>query len=443
MIRNILKYLDKWKTKELRRPLLLRGARQVGKTWVVREHSKTYASFVEINLEERPEATSSFKELFGRPNDLIRSLEHLTAKSIVPGETLLFIDEIQECADALKALRYFKEKLPSLHIIAAGSLLEFTIKENPFPVGRVEFAYLFPLSFEEFLMARGRDDLIRSIDAMWPSSPADRATHDLLMDECAAYMILGGMPEVVDAFVKGVSANDCQDLLQVIVATYREDFYKYASKAKVEHLRKLFESGPKTLGQKFKYANIDRAVRSRELGDSLNLLIDAGLAYKCIHSSAEGVPLSSQEKSEKFKLYFLDIGLCQRILGARLADILLRSSRQNHLARGALVEQFVAQELVSLTPPNQKPSLHYWHREAKSAQAEVDFLFENHGNIYPLEVKASRSGAMKSLHIFLKEKAAYAKRGVKISSLPHSFHQGVYTLPYYAVKAIAELDDSV
>ena len=438
MKRNILKYLELWKQRSTRRPLLLRGARQVGKTWSIREHGKGYEYFVELNLDERPEFAKPFQELYGQPERLIQSIQNLTGIPVVPGKTLLFIDEIQDYPEALKALRYFKEKLPSLHVIAAGSLLEFTIKEHSFPVGRIEFAHLFPLDFNEFLTARGRDDLVARIAEMHPRTPPDLATHEMLIDECATYLLLGGMPEVVKTFVDGGTAQDCQDLLQVILATYREDFYKYASKAKIEYLRKIFDNGPRLLGQKFKYTNIDREARSRELGEALNLLIDAGIAHRATHTSADGVPLSAQEKPEKFKLYFVDIGVCARILGIRLADVLSRQHKLNHLVTGGLAEQFVAQELVSMTLPGHRPTLHYWHREAKSSKAEVDFVLEHEQRLYPIEVKADQGGAMKSLHIFLAEKAAHVRYGVKISQAPWGTCGGVLNLPFYAVHELTK-----
>ena len=436
MNRNILKFLNIWKNKGSRRPLLLRGARQVGKTWSIREHGKSYDYFVELNLDERPEFAKPFQELYGQPDRLIQAIQNLLGIPVIPGKTLVFIDEIQDYHEALKALRYFKEKLPALHVIAAGSLLEFSLKDHSFPVGRIEFAHLFPLNFAEFLQAKRREDLLARISKMSPERPPDRATHDMLLEECATFSLLGGMPEVVKTFVDGGTLDECQALQQVILATYREDFYKYASRAKIEYLRKTFDNAPRLLGQKFKYSNIDREARSRELGEALNLLVDAGLVYKATHTAATGVPLSAQEKPEKFKVYFVDSGLCARILGIRLADILSPQSTLNHLTTGGLAEQLVAQELVSLTPPNHRPALHYWHREAKSAKAEVDFIFEQGQQLIPIEVKSSTGGSMKSLHLFMAEKSAYISAAVKISSASWSQQGKVLNLPFYAVHAI-------
>lgn len=433
MIRNLLKILESWKIKVSRRPLLLRGARQVGKTWIVREHGKSYDTFVELNLEERPEYAKPFKELYGQPGLLIQSIENITGQQVNPGATLLFIDEIQDCPEALLSLRYFKEKMPELHVIAAGSLLEFSLKEHSFPVGRIEFAFLFPLSFEEFLQAQGRGDLISRISEMSHRHPADAATHDLLIDLYSIYSVLGGLPEVIQTYIDGGSFQECQDIQQLIVGTYREDFHKYASKANVGHLRKLFERAPALLGQAFKYSHVDRETKSRELSKALDLLEEAGLVYRVTHSSANGSPLLAQEKQRKFKLHFVDIGLCQRLLGVEIGSLITPSSRVNHVLKGALTEQFVAQELISLTPSNEKPRLHYWCREAKSSKAEVDFLWEYNREIFPIEVKSGTGGSMKSLHIFMKEKKQHLSHGFKASQGNWSLHDGIESIPFYGL----------
>lgn len=432
MNRNILNFMKTWQTKPTRRPLLLRGARQVGKTWSVREHGKGYETFVELNLEERPDFSRPFKELFGQPDRLLEAIESLTGKR-VNGKSLLFIDEIQECPEALKSLRYFKEKMPELHVIAAGSLLEFSIRNQSFPVGRIEFAYLFPLSFQEYLEAQGRGDLIEKISKMSPNNPPDNTTHQVLVDFYTRYALLGGMPEVVKTQIDGGTMDDCKDVQQVIVGTYREDFFKYASRASVNHLRAILERAPSLLGQQFKYSHISREVRSRELSKALQLMEDAGLVYRVTHSSAEGTPLAAQENPKKFKIHFVDTGLCQRLLGVEIGRFGVSTAEQNHLARGAIAEQLVAQELVTLTPPNQKPRLHYWHRESKSAKAEVDFIVEINNRIIPIEVKAGVGGSMKSLHIFMREKASYVDEGIKTSQGQWSCHDRVHSIPFYGL----------
>ena len=436
MERLSLGHLSHWKDKPDRLPLLIRGARQVGKTWLVREHGRCYPSFVEINLEAEPEYLKVFKELFGKPADLLSAISLLSGKKITPGETLLFIDEIQGSPpgskEALLSLRYFKEKLPGLHVMAAGSLLEFSFQDFSFPVGRIEFFHLFPLNFEEYLMALSRRDLVEAIANADEKHPLPEAVHEKLLEEAAVYCLIGGMPEAIRHYVESRDFQKSQEAQQVLIANFREDFHKYASRANVEYLRMTFQAVPRLLGRKWKYSHVDPDVKSRELGTALNLLEKAGLVYRALHSSANGLPLGAQVNPKRFKVFFVDVGLCQRLLGLPLSQLYLeRKDLFSH--RGGIAEQFVAQELASLTPPNQTPQLYYWHREEKSAQAEVDFLVEHGPGILPLEVKSADEGRLKSLHLFLKEKEKYVQKAFKISTSNFGRHEKVVSLPFYAL----------
>ncbi len=435
MKRLTLQYLQRWRLRIKRAPLLVRGARQVGKTWLIREFAKNFRSFVEINLESDVEYHQPFREFFGKPDDLIRTLSLLSGKKITPGETLLFLDEIQASKEVLLALRYFKEKLPTLHVIAAGSLLEFTIQDLSFPVGRIEFFHLFPLNFEEYLLALGREDLLSAVREADASKPLPVSVHQLLLEEVSHYGLMGGMPEVVSAYVETKDLSEVQVLQQRLISNFREDFYKYAKRAQLELLRKLFDGIPRLLGQKFKYSHVDPEVRSREMGIALDLLVDAGLAYKIRHTSAQGIPLASQVKESKFKVFALDIGLALRLLGLNLSQLF--PERKSLLAnRGALAEQFVAQEILSYTPDNDTPRLHYWHRESKSSQAEVDFVIEREASIMPIEVKSEKGGRMKSLNLFIQEHQKFVKSALKISSENFQSHGLISTYPFYAVSKI-------
>lgn len=432
MQRLALTTLERWQQAAEHLPLLIRGARQVGKTWLVREHAKSYANFVEINLESDPEYISIFKENFGKTNELVNALTLLSGKKIEGGKTLLFIDEIQQSKEALLALRYLKEKLPELHVIAAGSLLEFAFADLSFPVGRIEFFHLFPMNFEEYLMARGRDDLIAAILAADEKKPLVDAVHQKLVDEVTCYCLTGGLPAAVAAYVQTGDFGDCQNIQQRLVASFREDFHKYASKTNIEHLRIIFNDIPRQIGQKFKYSAVDPQLRSRDLSAALGLLEMAGLAYKAHHSSANGLPLGAQIQQKKFKVFFLDIGLAHRILGLNLSQLYLE--RRELLAnRGAMAEQFVAQELLSHTSLNQSPQIYYWHRETKSAQAEVDLLYEYQSAVLPIEVKSGTRGHLKSLQIFLTEKEKFVKKAIKVSAAPFAKDGIIYSLPFYAL----------
>lgn len=429
MKRLILFHLDAWKTRSHRSPLLIRGARQVGKTWVLREFGKTFAACVELNLEARTELHATFRELFGKPQELIRALSLVTGEKIIPGRTLLFLDEIQSAKEALQALRYFKEELPDLHVVAAGSLLEFAIRELGFPVGRIETLHLFPLNFEEYLAAKGREDLIQAIKDM-ESRPLPSAVHEALVAETASYCMVGGMPEVLDTFLRTQDFQETQNILQKLVTTYRDDFYKYAGRSRIEHLRMVFDGCPRLIGKKFKYAELSSDYKSRELSQALELLCEAGLFYKAHHTAASGLPLKAQIKANHFKVFGVDVGLANRVLGLPLSDLFLRK-KELFVHRGALAEQLAAQEWLSYTPPNEAPEIFYWHREAKSSQAEVDLMVEWRGRPLPLEVKAGAKRTGKSLSLFMEEKKGVADRAFLVSAGPYHKGEKIVSLPLY------------
>ncbi|MBF0492178.1 MAG: ATP-binding protein [Deltaproteobacteria bacterium] len=432
MKRLALKFLGNWRIRPQRRPLLLRGARQVGKTWLVRAHAASYESFVEINLEKQAQFIPLFQKKFGDPQQLIRELSLLSGQKIEIGKTLLFIDEIQECKEALLSLRYFKEELSEQAVIAAGSLLEFIFSELSFPVGRIEFLHLFPLNFEEFLMALNREDLVETIKLQDVSRTLAEPLHELLLDYFTTYSLLGGLPEIVKCYAESKDLKLCQNIQQLLIASYREDFHKYAKKTQIQNLRLLFENVPRLLGQKFKYSEIDCELKSRDLSLALTLLEQAGLVYKVYHSSSNGVPLHAQIDPKKFKVFSLDIGLCHRLLGLELSQLYLE--KKNLLARrGGIAEQIVAQELISYTPQNESPQLHYWHRETAASSAEMDFVIGKNGQVFPLEVKSQRARSSKSMGIFLEEKKIYANKGFIISKENFSFHDKVQKLPFYAL----------
>jgi predicted AAA+ superfamily ATPase len=430
MQRLSLRNLEEWKGRARRKPLLLRGARQVGKTWLVREHAKTYKQFIEVNLEERHHLIPIFKEIYGNPQAIVKVLETEFNERIDLGSVLLFFDEVQICKESLLALRYFKEKLPQVHVIAAGSLLEFAISEMSFPVGRVDFMYLFPMNFEEFLLALRREDLVERISSLKEIRRIDDHSHEMLAKYLNEYFLVGGMPEVVSEYVNSqFSIVSAAAIKQNLISNIREDFYKYASRAKIEYVRKVFDSIPVNLGRKIKYANIDRESKSRDLLAAITLLRDAGIGYLVHHSSANGVPLSSECDLTKFKTYLHDVGLCVKMMNVG------KEHWQSLVNKGDLAEQFVVQELLSYTREASFPELFYWHREAKSAAAEVDVVTSFNGKIVPIEVKSGSNLTSKSLGVFLNEKKA-VDAAYKFS--PQKFRQvgKISVLPLYAIKAL-------
>lgn len=383
-----------WKNHPFRMPLILRGARQVGKSWMVRQFGSEFESFVEINFDSQSSASQLFE---GDINihTLLEKASIYTGTKIIPGKTLLFLDEIQECENALRALRYFKEDCPELHVIAAGSLIDFALEKLGMPVGRVQFMYLYPLSFGEFLSVSGRDDLRTFIRQRL----RDKLIHPIINSYLQTYLWMGGMPAVVNAWLTHKDATQCQSLQDRIILAYQQDFYKYARKDQIPHVTKLFQGIPQHLGSKFKYTKIDNESRAAVLKSALNLLTHAGIIYNCYHTSGHALPLGANKNEKHFKTFLFDIGLVQRMLGLDLGHWIVQPLDIKLL--GGIAEQFVAQELVAYSNWEKPPELYYWHREARNSNAEVDFLIVVDGKILPLEVKAGRQGGMKSLQQFL------------------------------------------
>ncbi len=403
MKRDSLKDLLAWKIKDHRKPILLRGARQVGKTYLVRELASVFDSYVEINFEQEP----SLIQIFDRDLNakrIIRDLGISTGRELIPGKSLLFLDEIQECPNAIRALRYFYEEVPDLHVIAAGSLIDFALEETGLPVGRISLYYLFPLSFHEFLDARGCAKLRQGIEESSPLNPPNQAIHEKAFSLLMEYFAIGGMPEIVDTWRKNQNIGECYQLLHSLVETFRQDFQKYSKrKNQIAHLNLLLEKIPTMLGEKFRFNRISADLRGREISPAIELLEKAGLIYRIYHTAANGVPLGAEARQDRFKVIMVDIGLCQSLLGLDPGSWIV-DSRQALSNKGMLTEAFVGQELIAHGNPRRRPSLHYWHRSKRGSQAEVDYVVASQADILPIEVKSGASGSMKSLHLFIKQK---------------------------------------
>ena len=400
--RAVTTELIQWFQNPHAKPLLVRGARQVGKTWVCRRLGAEAQDFLEINFEVEVSLRQVFEQYFGDPEKLVRNLESYFSREIVPGKTLLFFDEIQECPSAIMSLRYFFEKMPQCRVIATGSLLEFALSELGFPVGRVDFTWLHPLSFQEFLNALGvstKDD-----------PDVDAVANPKLREALMIYLQIGGLPKVVATWVETKSFLECQNLLQNLAAAYRADFSKYASRAKLEPVRIVFEQIPRLWGNVTKFSELTIDFRARELREAINLLRWAGLLTTALHTKANGVPLGAEASGTHFKLFSLDVGLGNRLLGLKLGDPILVNEL---IHRGGLMEQFVAQELRALSAWNEEPQLYFWQREKKSSQAEVDFVVARGPQVVPIEVKSGEKGKAKSLGIFISEKSS--PFGLKLS----------------------------
>lgn len=426
--RDALLSLQLWRKHPTRKPLLVRGARQVGKSYLVREFGREFDSYVEINFERDKQIGRLFQGSLA-PKQLISSLAAYVGQSIVPGRTLLFLDEIQECEEAILALRYFKEEMPELHLIAAGSLLDFKLNAIGLPVGRLQFLYLYPLSFSEYCRAVGKDMLLDQVNTS-QNTPAP--LHDLLLEEVKRYCWLGGMPAVLDAWITHQDYELCQETQKEIIQSYRQDFNRYAKSHQLLFVEQVFSSVGLQLGQKFKYSTVHPEVRAANLREALLLLETAGVIYRIFHTSAQGLPLASGMDDKRFKVYFFDIGLLQCLLGVSMKHWLLSSLTVKHM--GGIAEQFVQQEYIAYTAQREAHTLFYWHREAKQSNAEIDFIFIKDNDIVPVEVKSGATGRMRSLQLFL-ETHPHSTYALKISESPKADCGQIRSLPFYAIQS--------
>jgi uncharacterized protein len=428
--------LKSWKTALHRKPLLIRGARQVGKTFCIRQFGADhFLNVLEINFEQQKEYRACFDTLY--PDEILKRLYTLSHKQVTPDKTLLFLDEIQECPQAILSLRYFYEQMPNLHVIAAGSLLEFTLRKEDFrmPVGRIQSLYMYPLSFKEFLISCGEELLAEYLAHATAQIGIEAVFHDRLIFLLREYLTLGGMPEVIAAYAERVHLSTCQMIQATILDNYRGDFGKYATKTSVRYLQRLYEKSIGMVGQHFKYVAVDPDAPSRDIKPALEDLLDAGLIYKVQATSAAGLPLSSTANEKKFKLLFVDVGLVSQHSGLS-ADILMQKDLVL-INRGNIAEQFVGQELLAYAQNYQKASLYYWEREQHSSIAEVDYVTHFNSTLIPIEVKAGSTGSLRSLQLFLNEKQL--KVGVQISQKPLAFNNRVLSIPLYMIAELPRL----
>ena len=394
-----------WKNRKNRKPLVLRGARQVGKTWLVREFAKRhFTDFLEINFDDNPARGKLFKR--GDIHSTLNLLEIETDHTIVPGDTLIFLDEIQAAPDVLPALRYFYEKRPDIHIICAGSLLEFLLEEHDFsmPVGRVEYLHLGPMDIEEFLSALGRERLVKDfLEKISPFDHIPRSIHDSLSHYLRLYWVIGGMPAAIAEYHASGALNEVAREHESILQTYEDDFAKYRKKIYPRRLRKVFRSIPALLGERLKYVKIDPDERAKDLADCLHLLQMARVIHMVRHSAGNGPPIGAEARNRNFKPLFLDIGLVATSLGVNLVSLEM-ADELLMVNKGAMAEQYIGQHLLYDRPGYERPELFYWDRPKKSSSAEVDYIICFNGRIVPIEVKAGKSGTLKSLQVFVGEK---------------------------------------
>ena len=411
MFRKLDRKIEEWADRKNRHPLVLRGARQVGKTYLVRALAKRrFKTYLELNFEQDETLSTLFASK--RPDQICELLSVRFEQKIIDGETLVFLDELQ-AADVcvMESLRYFYEQRPSLHIVAAGSLLEFMLdgKERarrkcdfPMPVGRIEYMFVPPLDFEEFLTAIGKHGFVEWLGRYELGTDVPQAIHQELTEALRKYLVVGGMPAAVSAYVEG-GAIDAEREQQLIVSTYHDDFPKYSRTVRPDLLQKTFMAIPSMLGRKLIYTHLVENEKSKDISAAFNLLRLARIVAKVRHAPANGIPLAYGADERNFKPLFLDTGLVCRILGLKLVDFLDAGDAllEN---RGGLCEQFVGQHLLFVGETYEEPAAYCWMREEPSSTAEVDYVVQCGNAIVPVEVKSGASGRMKGLQIFLNEK---------------------------------------
>ncbi len=431
MKRLLEQQIIEWKDSQRRKPLILRGARQTGKTWLVENVlAKKFDNFVKIDLEKRGDLHVHFEKDLD-PRKILSYLE-LTTGRITPGKTLLFLDEIQACPRAITALRYFHEELPELHVVAAGSLLEFAFGKISVPVGRVQYLHVNPMTFYEYLIALDKEAMAEY--SLTHPSQVEEPVQRTILEELRRYFFVGGMPECVKTWRDSGSMVETFQVQSEIIESYRDDFLKYRPQVDPACLDAVFLNAARSVGEQLKYTRLNDGHSGQTNRKAFDLLAKARVLHKIPACDPSGLPLGATANQKKFKASLLDIGLMQRLCQV---PVELELQQDNLLAmyRGKLAEQFVAQELLA----HRGPQLYYWARDARGSSAEVDYLVVSGGNILPVEVKSGAGGSLKSLHLML-DKYTNCPGGVV-------FYSGVYRslpeqklefLPLYGVGALGD-----
>lgn len=397
MKRLILDKLLSWKKSTYRKPLILKGVRQVGKTWILKEFGQQfYDNVAYFNFDENPELKQFF-QLTKDPNRILQNLMLASSQRIEPEKTLIIFDEVQDCPEVINSLKYFCENAPQYHIASAGSLLSISLaKPSSFPVGKVNFMQIDPMSFTEFLLANGDENLVEYLQSVQSIEPIPEAFFNPLSEKLKMYYVTGGMPESVLMWTQARDVNAMQKALSAIIEAYERDFAKHPETAEFPKISMIWKSIPSQLARenkKFLYKVVKEGARAREYEDALQWLVDARLVHKVFRSTAPGLPLSAYDDLSAFKIYLVDVGLLRRL--SQLAPTAFgEGNRLFTEFKGALTENFVLQTL--LTQFEVMPR--YWSQVNPSY--EVDFLIQRDNDIFPFEVKAETNTKSKSLKKF-------------------------------------------
>lgn len=454
MRRIHLSALEDWLSAGSRKPLVMRGARQVGKTWLVRHlASATHKQLLELNFENEPQLITLFKS--NDPQQILLNLQASLNIKIDTNSCILFLDEIQAAPEILAKLRWFAEHLPELPVIAAGSLLEFVLMEHTFsmPVGRISYMHIEPLSFSEFLLANEKQQLYEYLENYHFPLEIPALIHEQLIALFKEYIIIGGMPAVVANWISERSLSKVSQTQQDLLATFRDDFAKYSGRIKTQYLDEVMLAIPRFLGQKFIYSRINPNLSSPTSKHALDLINKARICHRVVSCSANGIPLGAEIREKYFKEVFLDSGLASAALGLTLNQ--MNTAKEITLINnGGIAEQVVGQLLRTINPFYIEPTLYYWQREEKGSSAEIDYVIQHANQVIPIEVKAGSTGSLKSLHLFMSLKNT--KLAVRINSdLPSitpvnvKNHAGnpvqysLMSLPFYLISQVHRLIERV
>ncbi len=434
LLRKNLENLKSWYHSKHRKPMILRGARQVGKSTLVQQ----FAQVNNLNLLEFNFETIQFESLKNKTiklDDIIQEIQLNIGRSIRPATDLIFFDEIQKSPQALMSLRYFFENRKDLAVIAAGSLLDFLLTEEDIsmPVGRVEFHFLGPLQFSEFLAATQP-----YLFEIWQNS-FDKVTevvHKKLLECWHQFLVIGGMPEAVSRFIENKDFLEVRKIHRNIAMTYKADFLKYAKRSQVHRCDTVFDYVPTALGEKVKYSQIDSNEKSMELKKAVDLLTMAHVILKCKHSNASSVPISATSDDRIYKVYSLDVGLMSSMMEIPPLKII----NHDHALKGGIMEQAIAQHLAYYSP-YEEPHIYYWLKDKNTQKAEVDFICAYEDQILPIEVKSSPSAKSKSLAVFC-ETHPQCKNVIQFSNSMVQKKQTEYGtklhIPYYFIEKWAD-----
>lgn len=410
--RNIDAQLLAWKDSPIRKPLLIRGARQVGKSSAIRHFGEEFKYFAEVNFERN----KAIKSFFNGDIDvhlIAQKIANYINVPIIAGETLLFFDEIQECPEAIMVLRFFKEDFPDLHVVAAGSLLEFTLQELPtFGVGRIHSLFMYPMTFDEFLIANNEEGIIAMRQQADCKHPMDEAFHEKLIELFRIYLLVGGMPEAVLAWIQTKNFADCRQMQEDIILTYEEDFSKYKKRVNPDLLRVTMRGVCHQIGEKLTFKQISSDYRSYQIREALRLLALAGIVTPVVATSGNGVPLDAEADENRIKMLFLDPGLLLAVLqlegslAQQLIELIMTGSPQELINKGNLTEMVAGLEIMRYKPCIQRQKMYYWEKKGNSV-AEIDYIDIINLKITPIEIKSGTQGGMKSLWLFMREKHLY------------------------------------